>query len=106
MLLCPAFKITHMKIFIFEKMILRRITFILYTMHLTLKKKSRDVKSETYITQQYIRPCGKPSLHVYIRQQKACKFPNMLYKRKHEKKLINEQYRVLSLYEINYMYTV
>lgn len=50
MLLCPAFKITHMKIFIFEKMILRRITFILYTMHLTLKKKSRDVKPETYIT--------------------------------------------------------
>lgn len=39
MLLCPAFKITHMKIFIFEKMILRRITFILYTLHLTLKKK-------------------------------------------------------------------
>lgn len=50
MLLCPAFKITHMKIFIFEKMILRRITFILYTLHLTLKKKVEMLSQKLKIT--------------------------------------------------------
>lgn len=39
MLLCFVFKIIYMKIFIFEKMILRRIIFILYILYFILKKK-------------------------------------------------------------------